>query len=209
MYSFRKPKLPLIVHFTYEKILGEKKMKKYSSLICILILCKDSLLLGRHAAGPHANMWGAASTQLLEGDERPQESASKLLEVSTYGLLGCSSKIKKQCELVGKTLHGLTVYKFNSSNSDLDSMISGISKYLRKCFPVGGLPLGLVPWKSCKTIPLQYYFTCAGLDPITLDALHYYRLTCSPPPPTLPHPSMPQQNLNSQPEQSQSHDEST
>jgi len=91
---------------------------------------------------------------MSEGDDRPQDTAAKLFEVTTLGMYGSASSTKKQCEFQGKTVHGLHIYKSKIENG-LEKKIGHVCKYLQKCFPLGSIPQGLVPWSKCKSFQLQ------------------------------------------------------
>lgn len=133
---------------------------------------EDNILLGKHFGGTNENKWGFASLSICEGDTRPQETAAKLLEVSTLGISGSASTIKKQCEYVGKTLRGLIVYK-SVVEKNIEKKIGNVCKYLQKCFPLASTPIGLIPWKKCKSITLSS--NVKDCDDITLETLEFLR----------------------------------
>jgi hypothetical protein len=147
-------------------------MKKYKSIICLVLEANEKILLGKHAAGINENKWGFPSTKLC--DDRPQDSAKKLLEVSTLGLMGGISSTKKLCSLQGKSIHGLSVYKI-TINEHLHRLITSASKYFSKCFPVGALPEGVLAWKKCKMFSLEEALAHGNLDEFTKEALEYLK----------------------------------
>lgn len=145
----------------------KEKVKKYENIVALILLDPSShVFIGKHAAENHKLKWGIPSTR-KDAEARPQDTAIKLLEVCSFGLLTS----KKECVYVGKTIHGITVYKVNTSQ-DFDSTISLISKYLTKCFPKDGVPIGLLPWKKCKCMSLP--ISSLPLDEITLETLQYF-----------------------------------
>jgi hypothetical protein len=97
------------------------------------------------------------------------------LEVSTLGLTGGISSTKKLCSLQGKTIHGLAVYKV-SVETHLAELITNSTKYLLKCFPLGGAPPGMLAWKKCKMVSIEEASVHSNLDDITKEALEFLRL---------------------------------
>jgi hypothetical protein len=147
-------------------------MKKFKSIICLVLANEDMVLLGKHGAGINENKWGFPSTKLC--DDRPQDSAKKLLEVSTLGMMGGISSTKKLCILQGKTIHGLSVYKI-SIDEHLHRYITSASKYVSKCFPLGALPAGVLAWKKCKMFSFEEALAHGNLDEFTKEALEFLK----------------------------------
>jgi hypothetical protein len=130
-------------------------------------------MIGKHRAGTSENMWGFPSVQVF--DDRPQDTAKKLLEVSSLGLSGGISSTKKLCSLQGKTIHGLAVYRVEV-NAQLADQITNATKYLSKCFPLGAIPIGMLAWKKCKMVTLDEALAHSKLDDITKEALEFLKL---------------------------------
>jgi hypothetical protein len=151
-------------------------MKKLRTILCLVLTSQNKVLVGKHNAGVYENKWGFPSINVC--DDRPQDSAKKLLEVSTLGLLGGISCTKKLCILQGKTIHGLAVYKVDV-DSNLAEHITNATKYLSKCFALGASPPGMLAWKKCKMVSLEEAFKLSHIDDITREALEFLRLSFS------------------------------
>jgi hypothetical protein len=163
------------------------------SIVVLVLENQQGIFIGKHFSGKNENKWGFPSLSMTQGDERPQDTASKLFEVCTFGMYGSVSSSKKRCEFIGKTVHGLLVYSVNVE-MELEKKIGNVSKYLQKCFPVGALPQGLIPWKKCSLIDLRdstmknptvknltkKNLTKRTLDDITQETLEYLRATRAP-----------------------------
>ena len=130
--------------------------------------------LGQHSAGVNENKWGFPSVRMSEKEERPQDTATKLLEVSTLGMYGSVSSTKKLCVFQGKTINGITVYKINIEQN-LELKIQNISKYLLKCFPIGGILPGILAWRRCKMVSMEDAINQSHKDEITKEILEFLR----------------------------------
>jgi len=109
---------------------------------------------------------------MSDNDERPQDTATKLLEVSTLGMYGSITSTKKLCVFQGKTINGIAVYK-TKIEKNLDFKIKHISKYLLKCFPIGGILPGILAWKQCKMVSLEDALQQSNKDTITKETLEF------------------------------------
>lgn len=130
-------------------------------------------MIGKHADGPYKGKWGIPSIR-SEHERRPQICAAQLVECSLLGIVGKASSIVKDCKPLGKTANGMTVYVFNTSLGTLDTLISNGSAYLKRCFPIHGLPKGIVAWDKCAWSSKSF-----SLDVFTQDALQFFELTLS------------------------------
>jgi hypothetical protein len=111
---------------------------------------------------------------MSDKDERPQNTATKLLEVSTLGMYGSISSTKKLCVYQGKTINGISVYKI-IIEPFLELKLKNISKYLFKCFPIGGILPGILAWKNCKKVTMEEALNHSNKDSITKEALEFLR----------------------------------
>lgn len=131
------------------------------------------LFMGKHGAGSNENKWGFPSVTSGK-DDRPQDTAAKLFEVCTLGMYGSLSSTKKKCVLGGKTVHGISVYRVKVEDN-LDLKIKNITRYLIKCFPLGGIPSGVLAWKKCKMFTLEEALRHPNLDGYTKETLEFLR----------------------------------
>lgn len=148
-------------------------MKKFNSILCLVLFCENRVLIGKHRAGKNENMWGFPSIHI--NDDRPQDTAKKLLEVCSLGLTGGISSTKKLCSLQGKTIHGLAVYRVQVEEQ-LAEQITNATKYFSKCFPLDALPVGVLAWKKCKMVTLEEAMGQTKLDDITKEALEFLNI---------------------------------
>ena len=155
------------------------KDKQTSQVVCLIIQSGTRVLIGKHANGPYEGKWGFASLS-AELDRRPQECAAKLAEVCHVGMLGKSSALVKKCKKQGRTLNGLQVYCIEDSGKNLETLskiLGNMYAYFTRCFPKGGIPIGLVAFSKCKVI--DFHDKCDRLDPYTQDALQFLQLNSS------------------------------
>jgi hypothetical protein len=153
----------------------KEESKQTSQVVCLVIQSGQKVILGKHADGPFKGKWGFASLS-AELDRRPQECAAKLAEVCHVGMLGKSSALVKKCKKQGKTVNGLQVYCIQDDD-DIDSLskrLGHIYAYVKRCFPKGGIPIGVLAFSKCKVIDLHE--KCDSLDPYTQDALQFLKL---------------------------------
>ncbi len=70
----------------------------------------------------------------------------------------------------------MQVYCLEEENlEDLSSKLTRIFAYLSRCFPKGGIPMGLIAWSKCKVIDIQQEFK-KPLDVYTQDALQFLQM---------------------------------
>lgn len=156
---------------------ANKRNKKFDSILSLVLTQPDStpfFLIGKHSSGPNENKWGFPSVKINENDDRPQDTASKLFEVCTLGMYGSLSKTKKKCVLQGKTVHGISVYTVEVEKN-VELKIKNISKYLLKCFPLGGIPTGVLAWKRCKMVSIEEIILHTNLDAFTKETVEFLR----------------------------------
>jgi hypothetical protein len=148
------------------------------SVISVLIVGPDNtVLLGKHADGPFKGKWGIPSLR-SEHERRPQICAAQLVECSLLGIVGKASSIVKECKPLGKTANGMIVYVYKTNLGTLDSILTNSSAYLKRCFPVDGLPKGIVAWDKCLWNNTQSFLN-SKLDTFTQDALQFFELSLS------------------------------
>jgi hypothetical protein len=156
------------------RIIEKKIIRKFDCIVCLVLQRDTDYFLGQHGAGVNENKWGFPSVRMSDKDERPQDTASKLLEVSTLGMYGPITSTKKLCVFQGKTINGILVYKINIE-PNLEFKIKHISKYLFKCFPIGGIPAGILAWKQCKMVSMQDALHQSNKDSITKEILEFLK----------------------------------
>ena len=77
-------------------------------------------------------------------------------------------------EYQGKTINGISVYKI-IIEPFLELKLKNISKYLFKCFPIGGILPGILAWKNCKKVTMEEALNHSNKDSITKEALEFLR----------------------------------
>lgn len=152
----------------------KKISKKFEGIVCLVLQRDTEYFLGQHSAGVNEKKWGFPSVRMSDKDERPQDTATKLLEVSTLGMYGSITSTKKLCVFLGKTINGISVYKINIE-PQLELKIKNISKYLLKCFPIGGILPGVLAWKGCKMVSMEDSFHQSNIDSITKETLEFLK----------------------------------
>lgn len=145
----------------------------HSNLVALVVTRGDAVLLGRHAAGPHAGAWGVASFDSALA-RRPQRTAARLAEHTMMGIGGGKSELEDKCKSIGRTALGLQVYTLETENDSLPSQIRGVTAFLNSCFPRDALgaatiPAGLAPWTDVKWWSPSD--AKPSLDPVARDAV--------------------------------------
>ena len=157
----------------------------FSNLVALVVVHTDGrVLLGRHAAGPHAGAWGVASFDAALA-RRPQRTAARLAEHSMMGLGGGKSALEDKCKSLGKTALGLQVYTLETDNASLPSQIHGVTAFLNSCFPRDALgaatiPAGVAPWTDAKW-STGLTTDRAALEPVARDAVGHVLATRNKP----------------------------
>lgn len=134
----------------------------HKNTVGVVIRYQDRVFYGKHGEGPYKGKWGFASVD-ASIEPRPNLTASRLAETSTLGL------IEKVEAKKTRTLLGLTFYEYTITNENFPKQIQGVCKFLRSCFPVHNVPVGMSPWTDCKwsTEILK------DVDPYTKDMQQY------------------------------------
>lgn len=142
-------------------------MHPHKNIVALVLRFEDgSVLLGKHASGPHQGEWGIPTID-SSIDRRPQVAASRLARTATIGMQGRYREIEDG--IVSKTVSamGARIYETPADFSLQD--LNRTCNYLRECFPHAEAPAGLIPWTLVDSAIPKLPFSAHRLDKYTID----------------------------------------